>query len=58
MEILPDRYPSPVTCRRRHRLWTQNGSLAEAWKRLLSTLRDCREDNQLAVELSKAGDTT
>jgi transposase len=35
---LPERFPSPATCWRRHREWTQSGKMAEAWKRLLNTL--------------------
>jgi transposase len=35
---LPERYPSPVTCWRRHRDWTRNGVFRAAWDRLLSKL--------------------
>ena len=32
---LPERYPSPSTCHRRHREWTESGVWEEAWRRLL-----------------------
>ena len=32
---LPERYPSPTTCWRRHREWTEAGIWEEAWRRLL-----------------------
>ncbi|WP_437206877.1 transposase [Planctomicrobium sp. SH664] len=35
---LPERYPSPATCWRRHRDWTRNGIFRAAWDRLLSKL--------------------
>lgn len=35
---LPDRYPSPCTCWRRHRDWTRNGVFRAAWDRLLAKL--------------------
>ena len=35
---LPERFPSPATCWRRHRDWTESGKLVDAWKRLLTTL--------------------
>lgn len=53
-KFLPDRYPSPVTCWRRHKLWTESGALSEAWKRLLSTL-DRR--NRLKFEQAMADGT-
>lgn len=35
---LPERYPSPATCWRRHRDWTEAGLIVQAWKRLLRYL--------------------
>lgn len=35
---LPERYPSPATCWRRHREWTDSGIFLKAWKRLLGKL--------------------
>jgi transposase len=35
---LPERYPSPATCWRRHRDWTRNGTFRAAWDRLLGQL--------------------
>lgn len=35
---LPERYPSPCTCWRRHRDWTRSGVLRAAWDRLLGKL--------------------
>ena len=35
---LPERYPSPATCWRRHREWSDNGIFLKAWKRLLGKL--------------------
>ena len=35
---LPERYPSPATCWRRHRDWTEAGLIIKAWKRLLRLL--------------------
>ena len=35
---LPERYPSPSTCWRRHRDWTRNGAFQAAWDRLLGKL--------------------
>ena len=32
---LPERYPSPATCWRRHRDWTRSGVFRAAWDRLL-----------------------
>jgi len=34
-KYLPDQYPSPCTCWRRHRDWTQAGLIVNAWERLL-----------------------
>ena len=51
---LPDRYPSPATCWRRHRDWTESGVLVEAWKRLL-----LRMDRRKLLHWSQAmGDGT
>jgi transposase len=35
---LPERYPSPSTCWRRLKEWTESGVFCEAWKRLLGRL--------------------
>lgn len=35
---LPERYPSPATCWRRLRDWTESGVFREAWRRLLGQL--------------------
>lgn len=35
---LPERYPSPCTCWRRHRDWTRSGVFRAAWDRLLGKL--------------------
>ena len=35
---LPERLPSPCTCWRRHREWTEAGTLEKAWARLLLKL--------------------
>ena len=35
---LPERYPSPATCWRRLRAWTDSGVFLEAWRRLLQKL--------------------
>lgn len=35
---LPERYPSPATCWRRLRAWTDSGVFLKAWKRLLGQL--------------------
>ena len=32
---LPDRYPSSSTCWRRHKQWTEDGTIDNAWRRLL-----------------------
>ncbi|MBL8810822.1 MAG: transposase [Planctomycetaceae bacterium] len=34
-EDLPDRYPSPSTCWRRHKEWTEAWLIVEAWRRLI-----------------------
>ena len=35
---LPERYPSPSTCWRRHRDWTRSGAFQAAWDRVLGKL--------------------
>lgn len=35
---LPDRFPSPATCWRRHKVWTETGVWQKAWARLLRKL--------------------
>lgn len=35
---LPTFFPSPATCWRRHRDWTESGLFQQAWKRLLGKL--------------------
>ena len=35
---LPERFPSPCTCWRRHREWTEAGAWEKAWARLLLKL--------------------
>ena len=35
---LPDRYPSPATCWRRLRQWTDDGRFLAAWQKLLGRL--------------------
>jgi transposase len=35
---LPDRFPSPVTCWRRHRDWTEAGVWDDAWAAVLAEL--------------------
>ena len=35
---LPERYPSPATCWRRLKEWTESGVFLQAWTRLLSRL--------------------
>ena len=42
---LPDRYPSPSTCHRRHREWTESGIFTEAWRRLLHELDGLKQIN-------------
>ncbi|MEW4491095.1 transposase [Thalassoglobus sp. JC818] len=41
-KYLPDRCPSPCTCCRRHRDWTEFGLIVKAWERLLKRM-DCRQ---------------
>ena len=40
---LPERYPSPATCWRRLKQWTESGVFAAAWTRLLGHM-DCFRD--------------
>ncbi|MGE0379044.1 MAG: transposase [Planctomycetaceae bacterium] len=35
---VPERYPSPATCWRRHEAWTASGVFLKAWQRLLGKL--------------------
>lgn len=42
---LPERYPSPSTCHRRHREWTEAGIFTEAWRRLLHELDGLKQIN-------------
>lgn len=35
---LPGRFPSPTTCWRRHKEWTESGVLQKVWRRLLEKL--------------------
>lgn len=35
---LPERFPSPSTCWRRHKEWTESGLFRDVWRMLLSTL--------------------
>ena len=37
---LPDRFPSPVTCWRRHAEWTGDGVWEEVWRAVLDELGD------------------
>lgn len=37
-KFLPDWYPSPATCWRRLKEWTESGVLLQAWERLLQQL--------------------
>ena len=39
---LPERYPSPPTCWRRLKQWTESGLFREAWIRLLGMLDEFR----------------
>ena len=41
----PERYPSPATCWRRLRDWTEAGIWLAAWRRLLSQLDECKGIN-------------
>lgn len=51
---LPDRYPSFTTCWRRHKQWTEAGTLVNAWKRLIEEL-----DRRKLLDWSQAmGDGT
>ncbi len=51
---LPERYPSPTTCWRRHRDWTEAGLIVLAWQRLLQKL-----DRRQLINWSQAmGDGT
>jgi len=53
-KFLPDRYPSPTTCWRRLKEWTESGVLLEAWKQLLM-----RMDRRKLLHWSQAmGDGT
>lgn len=48
---LPERYPSPATCWRRLKEWTESGVFREAWVRLLKKLdqfRDLHWDEAIA----------
>lgn len=40
---LPERYPSPATCWRRLKEWTESGVFRKAWIRLLRQLDEFRE---------------
>ncbi|TWT60935.1 transposase [Rubinisphaera italica] len=40
---LPERYPSPATCWRRLKEWTESGVFRKAWIRLLGQLDEFRE---------------
>jgi transposase len=42
---LPERYPSPSTCWRRLKEWTESGAFQKAWKRLLGRLDEFRNLN-------------
>jgi transposase len=42
---LPERYPSPATCWRRHRDWTRSCAFEAAWARLLDKLDRLRRIN-------------
>ena len=47
---LPERFPSPATCWRRHKAWTEAGIWQEAWARLLRTLdRHGRFDREESI---------
>ena len=39
---LPTRFPSPATCWRRLKEWTESGAFQKAWKRLLGKLHGLR----------------
>lgn len=42
---LPERFPSPSTCWRRHRDWTLSGAFQQAWARLLGKLDGLKHVN-------------
>ncbi|WP_373653392.1 transposase [Schlesneria sp. DSM 10557] len=51
---LPERYPSPATCWRRLKEWTERGIMVKTWERLLKSL-----DRQKRLNWSQAmGDGT
>ncbi len=51
---LPERYPSSTTCWRRHKQWTEDGTIEKAWQRLLR-----RMDRRKLLHWSQAmGDGT
>ena len=53
-KYLPERYPSPATCWRRHQEWTAAGLIVKAWERLLQKL-----DKRKLLDWSQAmGDGT
>lgn len=53
-KYLPPQYPSPCTCWRRHRDWTEAGLIEKAWERLLRHL-----DRRQLLDWSQAlGDGT
>lgn len=53
-QYLPERYPSPTTCWRRHCEWTEAGLIVKAWERLLKIL-----DRRKLLDWSQAmGDGT
>ena len=51
---LPEKYPSPATCWRRHKAWTEAGLLVKAWERLIRIM-----DRRKLLDWSQAmGDGT
>ncbi len=46
---LPDRYPSPATCRRRHKAWTEARLLIKTWETLIRMM-----DRQKLLDWSQA----
>ena len=51
---LPERYPSSATCWRRHRQWTEDGTILKAWQILIR-----RMDRRKLLQWSQAmGDGT
>jgi transposase len=51
---LPERYPSPATCWRRHKAWTEAGLLLKAWEKLIRIM-----DRRKLLDWSQAmGDGT